>query len=208
MATRADVLRAQSNRCGYEGYFRILAAIRDTAKTCEQISAEVGVSLCTVSKLLRGFRRMKVAHRERWQNQKPYWLLGGEGDVACGDKGFKPAAPFVITLSTLLLLLQDGPHTRRELASEMGLDVAHVGRLLVRLKAHGLCHRSGWDASVHGHPMEEFMFGPGRRAPRLPVLSSREQIQRWRRDRAAKEQQQQLTAALCAAHANVFNPRA
>ena len=132
-------------RIGFDGHCRILAAVAHCSQSLDEVAASTGIARRTVARTMGYCLRAGVVHRPEWfrpcahARMVPRFKLGRGGDVSIpmyeerfrGSVGQKAAVPHgnVLTLATLLNLMQEDRMSRLELAEAMAMHGVRVAVL-------------------------------------------------------------------------------
>lgn len=201
---------ARSSRLGMDGYARILAYLRPNGSTTAEVAKAFVINHNTATKVLRHMHRLKLIHRENWVrlvahgSMVPVWRLGEHGDTA-EPLGIKPSKsapnPMLISLATVIHLLQEQPMTIGELADELCVHKETADRMVTHLRDHGLSRIDGWARTINGLPVAQHGYMVKRDAPRPGPQDEKEARKRWRATHTAKRQHIRLIAATAGAAA-------
>lgn len=111
-----------------------------------------------------------------------------------------------VSYSYLIARMVQGPFTKPELMEACGLSELLVLRILKQMRERGksrrgrneVLHISGWHPDPRGHmTIREYRLGPGKDMPQ-PIMSRREIVERYTRNRKLREAKHQQEQSKCA----------
>lgn len=169
-------------RIGMTGYAAILGSVRQRPMSTSELAEKHKVSRLLVLSVMRHCLRAGVVHRVDWFRPQPHsrmvprWALGRDGDISMPMYEEKTRRPrrgpsTLILLTTALQLLEEHPHSRRELAEALCMHEESSSRIVNALRENKLIHVASWHKPPIGATVQEFAVGNKPDAPRPPRIS-------------------------------------
>lgn len=167
--------RTTGQRVGLKGYLSLVARVRRSPATVEQISQFLGVTQNRAGGIIRSLRAVGVVRvagwtdaANLWSAMRPLFGFGGEPDAphphGTGRPAGKPHKSINATAISVKALLRATAEiaSKAEIAQETGFTQPIINGIMNHMHDIGLARIAGWTPGLRGGPPTAlYIFGNG-----------------------------------------------